>query len=151
LKNLRQGKLIEIIERQAVETQEELQALLKNEGYDVTQATVSRDIKALRIYKTLSDKGAYRYALPSEPSESAFSSRLRTIFRESVTHIDSAQNIVVIKTISGIASGACAALDAMNIPEIIGSLAGDDTAFIAMRSETAAKELSNRLRVMLGE
>ncbi|MDR0292717.1 MAG: arginine repressor [Oscillospiraceae bacterium] len=151
MKNLRQAKLTEIIARQNVETQEELQALLRGEGFDVTQATVSRDIKALRVYKTLSNKGTYRYALPSEPPESAFSPRLRTIFRESVTLIDSAQNFVVLKTLPGTAPAACSAIDAMSAPMVVGSLAGDDTAFVALRSESAAKALVEQLRSVLGE
>jgi transcriptional regulator of arginine metabolism len=149
MKNLRQSKLIEIIGRQAVETQEDLQVLLKKEGFDVTQATVSRDIKALRIYKVLSEEGAYRYATSPEPAASAFSSRHRTIFRESVTHIDNAQNLAVIKTLPGMAQAACSALDAMNDVMVVGSLAGDDTAFIAMRSEAAAKDLVVQLRSIL--
>jgi transcriptional regulator of arginine metabolism len=149
MKNLRQSKLKEIIQKKAVETQEELQMLLKNEGFDVTQATISRDIKALRIYKTLSEKGTYRYAISPEPSENAFSARLRTIFRESVMNIDNAQNLAVIKTLPGMAPAACAALDAMNNPMVVGSLAGDDTAFIALRSDAAAKELAVQLRAIL--
>jgi transcriptional regulator of arginine metabolism len=151
MKNLRQSKLAELIGREAVETQDDLQTLLREEGFDVTQATISRDIKALRIYKTLTDKGAYRYALPSEPPDSTFSARLRTIFRESVTSIDTAQNIVVLKTLSGMAAAACAALDAMSSPTVVGTLAGDDTAFIAMRSEAAANGLMEQLRSVLGE
>ncbi|MDR0325622.1 MAG: arginine repressor [Oscillospiraceae bacterium] len=151
MKNLRQAKLIEIIGRENVETQEDLQVLLRKEGFEVTQATVSRDIKALRVYKTLSEKGAYRYALPSEQPDNVFSARLRTIFRESVTHIDNAQNLVIIKTLPGMASAACSALDAMNAPMVAGSLAGDDTAFIALRSDSAAKGLVEQLRSVLGE
>ncbi|MCL2003354.1 MAG: arginine repressor [Oscillospiraceae bacterium] len=149
MKNLRQSKLIEIIGREAVETQEELQVLLRSEGFDVTQATISRDIKNLRIFKILSGEGTYRYALPSAPAEGAFSGRLRTIFRESVTAIDSAQNLTVIKTLPGMAQAACSAIDAMNAPAAVGTLAGDDTAFIAMRDEAAAKELVEQLRDMI--
>jgi transcriptional regulator of arginine metabolism len=149
MKNLRQSKIEDIIKRQAVETQEELQALLKVDGFDVTQATVSRDIKSLRIHKTLTSKGTYRYALPPGPAETAFSARLRTIFRESVTNIDNAQNLTVIKTLPGMAQAACSALDAMNAPMVVGTLAGDDTAFIAMRDETAATELAEQLRAIL--
>ena len=151
MKNLRQTKLAEIIGREDVETQERLQELLRAEGFDVTQATVSRDIKALRVYKALTEKGAYRYALPPEPSDNVFSSRLRTIFRESVTHIDNAQNLVVIKTLPGMAPAACSALDAMSSPTVVGTLAGDDTAFIALHSEAAAKGLVEQLRSVLGE
>ena len=149
MKNLRQTKLIEILTGQSVETQDELQALLQKEGFHVTQATVSRDIKELRVYKALSPNGKYRYAMPSEPSETVFSSRLRTIFRTGVTHIDYAQNLVVIKTLPGMASGVCAAMDTMDAPMLVGSVAGDDTVFVAMRSESAAKELMKRLQAVL--
>jgi transcriptional regulator of arginine metabolism len=151
MKNLRHNKIIELINRENVETQEDLQRLLKKEGFDVTQATISRDIKALRVYKTLSDKETYRYALPPEPAEGIFSARLRTIFRESVISIDYAQNLVIIKTLPGMGPAACSALDAMNAPTVVGTLAGDDTAFIALRSETSAKGLMEKLRAVLGE
>jgi transcriptional regulator of arginine metabolism len=151
MKNLRHGKIIGILGRQAVETQEDLQAILKAEGFQVTQATVSRDIKELRIFKTLAPNGKYRYAVPSGPSGQTFSApaRLRTIFRTSVTHIDAAQNIVVIKTLAGTAQGACAAIDSMNDPAVAGSIAGDDTVFVALRNENAAQELTVRLRALL--
>jgi transcriptional regulator of arginine metabolism len=149
MKNLRQSKLIEILGKQSAETQDDLQALLKADGFDVTQATISRDIKALRIYKTQSPNGKYRYALPAEPP--VFSARLRTIFRSSVTHIDTAINIVVIKTLPGMAQAACAAMDTMDASMLVGSVAGDDTAFIAMRNEHAARELMERLRAVLVE
>jgi transcriptional regulator of arginine metabolism len=149
MKNLRQSKLVEILSKQPVETQDDLQALLQKEGFQVTQATISRDIKELRIYKALSQNGKYRYALPSESAEQVFSARQRTLFRTGVTHIDYAQNIVVIKTLPGMASGACAAMDTMDAPMLVGSVAGDDTVFVAMRSEQAAKELMKRLQTVL--
>jgi transcriptional regulator of arginine metabolism len=151
MKNLRQTKLMEIIVSEAIETQEELQTLLKEAGFDVTQATVSRDIKDLRICKTHINEGKYRYAPPAEPLESVFSSRMRTVFRESVSKIDCAQNLTIIKTLPGMAPAACSALDAMNSPMVVGTLAGDDTAFIALRNEAAAIELAGQLRAMLGE
>ena len=151
MKNLRHSKICEIINSRSVETQDELQALLKAEDFHVTQATVSRDIKALGISKVMSRSGRYRYALPSESPmvSETFSPRLRNIFRECVTDIDTAQNIVVIKTLSGMGQAAGAAVDAMNAPEVVGCLAGDDTAFIAMRGEQAASELMEQLRVLL--
>ena len=152
MKNLRHSKIIEILGRQAVDTQDDLQAILEAEGFAVTQATVSRDIKELRIIKALAPSGEYRYAVPSEPSGQTFSvsasARLRTIFRTSVTHIDAAQNIVVIKTLPATAQGACAAIDSMNDPTVVGSIAGDDTVFVALRNENAAVELMERLRAL---
>lgn len=149
MKNLRQTKLCEIINREDIETQEDLQLRLREAGFDVTQATVSRDIKALRIYKALTGKGTYRYALPAEKDADAFSPRLRTIFRESVSSIDRAQNLVVIKTLPGMAPAACSALDAMSPPTVVGTIAGDDTAFIAMRTESAAAEWMESLLTFL--
>ena len=150
MKNLRHSKIIEILSRQAVNTQDDLQAILEADGFQVTQATVSRDIKELRIVKTLAPSGEYRYAVPSEPSGQTFSAsaRLRTIFRTSVTHIDAAQNLVVIKTLPATAQGACAAIDSMNDPAVVGSIAGDDTVFVTLRNENAAVELMERLRAL---
>ncbi|MDR1669160.1 MAG: arginine repressor [Oscillospiraceae bacterium] len=149
MKQKRQAKLIEIVGRQSAETQEELLRLLRAEGIDATQATVSRDIRELRLYKTLSEKGVYRYALPGEPSDDAMTARLRTIFRESVTSIDAAQNLVIVKTLPGMAQAACSALDAAPNPAVAGTLAGDDTAFIAARSDAAAKNLAEQLRAIV--
>ena len=142
MKNKRQLKILELIEKHAVETQEELAARLKSEGFDVTQATISRDIKELRLAKVLDSSGRYKYATQSRDSEDKMQKKLATIFRECVTHIDCARNIVVIKTLNGLASGAAAAIDSMNISQIIGTLAGDDTIFIVFRTDEDALTFS---------
>ncbi len=151
MKRKRQEKLLEIIGKQDAETQEDLLRLLRAEGIEATQATVSRDIRELRLYKTLSDRGIYRYALPGEPSDDALTARMRTIFRESVTSINIAQNLVIIKTLPGMAQAACSALDATPNPTVAGTLAGDDTAFVALRGEAAAKDLAEQLRKILAD
>jgi transcriptional regulator of arginine metabolism len=148
MKSRRQAKLLELINNHAIETQEELTALLTKESFEVTQATVSRDIKELNITKTPVRNGGYRYTAINAGNDLK-NEKLVNIFRESVVLTDSAQNIVVIKTLPGLASGACSALDAMDEPDIVGSLAGDDTAFLVMRSESAAAQLCDRIRIIL--
>ena len=141
MKTQRQAKIMEIISGQNVETQEQLLTLLQAEGFRGTQATISRDIKELRIVKELTSLGTYRYtAAGSEPSGS-FSSRLNAIFRECVTGFDYAQNIIIIRTLPGLASAAGSAIDAMNLDMIVGTIAGDDTAFLLMRDTVSAVSL----------
>ena len=138
MKSQRQAKILEIISRQNVETQEQLLAELQKEGFRGTQATVSRDIKELRIVKELTNMGAYRYACSSNELAGSFSSRLNTIFRECIVSYDYAQNIVVIHTLPGLASAAGSAVDAMSFSSVLGTLAGDDTVMIVMRDTNAA-------------
>ena len=149
MKNERQERILQIIRENDVETQEELLLHLKKLGISSTQATISRDIKQLHLVKQPTGNGGYKYAVSSAKVHLNVAEKLRTIFRESITYVDYAQNIVVIKTMAGLANAACAAVDAMEIPEIVGSLAGDDTAILIMRNETAAAELTNELRDML--
>jgi transcriptional regulator of arginine metabolism len=131
-----------------IETQEELADKLKQSGIDVTQATVSRDIKELRLIKVLAENGRYKYA-SINASDTNITGKLRTIFTESVTHIDYSINIIVIKTLAGMAQAAASSIDAMNWPEIIGSIAGDDTIMVITRSEKNSKELTDKFRKML--
>lgn len=145
----RQAKLLEIIESEDIETQEELSKRLSAYGYNTTQATISRDIRELRLVKALTGQGSYKYALPAGESEAGFTGRLRTIFRESVLSFERAQNIVVIKTMPGLANGACSAIDAMHVPDIVGSLAGDDTAFLVLRDNQKAEEFCQRIQLIL--
>lgn len=149
MKFQRQSKILEIINKNEVETQEELMEKLIACGHPVTQATISRDIKELRLVKALSRTGKYMYAVSAEQSDMTFSTRLRGIFRESVTSYDRAQNIIVIKTLPGLAPAACSALDATANPSIVGTLAGDDTAFIAMRDNAAAENFMEQIMEML--
>ena len=129
MKSQRQAKIMEIISTTNVETQEQLLQALLSAGFASTQATISRDIKELRIVKELTSFGTYRYTTAAREVPTTFSGRLNTIFRECVTSFDYAQNIIVIHTLPGLANAAASALDAMNLSAVVGTLAGDDTAF----------------------
>ena len=149
MKNDRQAKILEIIEREPIDTQEQLQLRLQEQGILCTQATISRDIKQLHLIKEPVGQGRYRYAVSSQRSRLNMEDKLRTIFRESIISVDSAQNIVVIKTMSGLANGAAAALDSMFISYLVGTLAGDDTALMVMRDMESAKSLCEEIHEML--
>lgn len=146
MKSKRQEKILEIIREHDVETQEQLLTELATAGFTATQATISRDIRQLRIVKQLAPSGVYRYQTAVHPAEHQFSERLNVIFKQSITSVDYAQNILVIKTMVGMANAAMAALDAMNIPEIVGTLAGDDTAFAVLRDTPSAANLCAEIR-----
>ena len=149
MKFQRQAKILDIIEHNEIETQEELSVRLCALGYDTTQATVSRDIKELRLVKTLSSSGKYYYTTSAKEAESSFSGRLKNIFRECVTSIESAQNMVVIKTLPGLAQAAAMAIDSMRIEQVIGTLGGDDTVFVVMRDTDSALQLRDETRAIL--
>ena len=138
MKSQRQAKIMEIISTTNVETQEQLLQELQDAGFRSTQATISRDIKELRIVKELTSLGTYRYTTSVKEMPSTFSNRLNTIFRECVTRYDYAQNIVVIHTLPGLAGAAASAIDAMNLNKVVGTLAGDDTVMVIMRDTNAA-------------
>lgn len=129
---------MEIISNVNVETQEQLLAQLQEAGFYSTQATISRDIKELRIVKELTSLGTYRYTTAAKEVPATFSNRLNTIFRECVTRYDYAQNIVVIHTLPGLAGAAASAIDSMNMSVVVGTLAGDDTVMVVMRDSNAA-------------
>ncbi|MBQ9269782.1 MAG: arginine repressor [Oscillospiraceae bacterium] len=145
MKSQRQAKILELIGQKDIETQEQLLLALEESGFRSTQATISRDIKELRIVKELSPAGAYRYTVQQNDAMNLFS-RLNNIFRESVIKVDYAQNIVVIKTLPGLANGACSAVDSMDIAYVVGTIAGDDTALIVMRETEYAREFCEELR-----
>ncbi|MCI6926640.1 arginine repressor [Butyricicoccus porcorum] len=149
MKFQRQAKILELIEHNEIETQEELSMRLRDLGYDTTQATVSRDIKDLRLIKILSPSGKYRYATSTQEAENSFVSRLQNIFRECVTGVDAAQNIVVIKTLPALASAAAMAIDAMRVPKVVGTISGDDTVFIVMRDNESALDFCEDTKNML--
>ena len=146
MKSNRQEKIIQLITENAIETQEEILMYLREHGFDVTQATVSRDIKQLKLVKTQTNDGRYKYSVGSNNSRENISSKFVSLFSETVTGLDYANNIVVIKCYVGMANAACAAFDAMKFEGVVGSLSGDDTIFIAMRSEETAKELTAELK-----
>lgn len=150
MKSQRQAKILEIIANKNVETQEQLLAELQAEGFRGTQATISRDIKELRIVKELTSLGNYRYTVSNSDIGSSFTTRLNTIFRECVISFDYAQNIIVVRTLPGLASAAGSAIDAMNLSAIVGSLAGDDTVMIVMRDTNAAAAFCGEIKALLG-
>jgi len=149
VKAKRQAKIMEIISNTNVETQEQLLSALQAAGFSSTQATISRDIKELRIVKELTNLGTYRYTTAAREVPSTFSGRLNTIFRECVTSFDYAQNMIVIKTLPGLANAAASALDAMSISVILGTLAGDDTVFVVMRDSNAAAAFCGEIKSLL--
>ena len=140
---------MEIISTKNVETQEQLLLALQQEGFRGTQATISRDIKELRIVKELTSLGTYRYTASAEEMDASFSNRLNTIFRECVVGFDYAQNIIVIRTLPGLASAAGSALDGMSLSSVVGTLAGDDTVMVVMRDTNAAAALCGEIKSLL--
>ena len=150
MKTQRQAKIMEIISKTNVETQEQLLALLQEAGFTGTQATISRDIKELRIVKELTAMGTYRYTTAAREVPGTFSARLNTIFRESVTSFDYAQNLVVIHTMPGLANAAASAVDAMHLSVVLGTLAGDDTVVVVMRETNAAAAFCGEIKGLMG-
>ena len=150
MKNDRQLQILKIIAERPIETQNQLIQALREAGVKSTQATVSRDMRELRLVKKMSDEGVYRYVCPDElPEVPDHSGRLRTIFRESVSSCCCAQNLVIVKTLSGLANAACAAIDSMEVEGMAGSLAGDDTIFLAMVDNTAAERFCGEIQELI--
>lgn len=150
MKVARHSKILEIINSKDVETQEELADELKKSGMDVTQATVSRDIKELKLIKVLSNGGKYKYASIS-PVEKFFTDKLVSVFSQTVISVESVDKFIVLKTISGSASVAAEAIDSMNFDGIVGTIAGDNTFFILVRTENHANELVYKIKKMISE
>ena len=149
MKSQRQAKIMEIISTRNVETQEQLLAALQQEGFRGTQATISRDIKELRIVKELTSLGTYRYTTSAGEVSGSFTNKLNTIFRECVIGFDYAQNIIVIRTLPGLASAAGSAIDSMNLSIIVGTLAGDDTVMVVMRDNNAAAAFCGEIKNLI--
>ncbi len=149
MKTQRQSKIVEIVSTRDIETQEQLLEALEEAGFSSTQATISRDIRELRIVKELTKFGTYRYTTSSKEVVGSFSSRLNTIFKECTTSFDYAQNIVVIHTIPGLGGAAASAVDAMNMSFVLGTIAGDDTVMIVMRDSNAAAAFCGEIRNLL--
>ena len=148
MKSNRQKKILEIIARHHVETQDDLIDHLFVEGFSVTQATVSRDIRELQLTKVLSSKGSYRYVAPKREELSA-GAQINDALVDSIIGVDYAQNMVVIHTFPGLAQAVGAGIDSLSIPDVLGCVAGDDTIFLVARHEGAAKNVSERIRVMM--
>ena len=145
MKTGRQSKIIEIIQKNEVETQEELSEFLVREGYSVTQATVSRDIRELKLTKIPMNNGRQKYAILNDATDD-MSQKYARILRDGFVSMDMAQNILVIKTVSGMANAVCAALDSMQLQEIVGSIAGDDTIMCAIRTVDDTTALMKKIR-----
>ncbi len=140
----RQSKIIELISHDDIETQEELARRLMNRGFDVTQATISRDIRDLKLTKATDSNGRQKYIVMPTKQNNLNDKYIR-IFRNGYNGLDRAQNLIVVKTLTGMAMAVAAAMDAMDFEEIVGSIAGDDTIFCAVRSESDAVHLMERL------
>ena len=149
MKTRRQAKIMEIISARDIETQEQLLEALLDAGFNTTQATISRDIKELRIVKELTKFGTYRYTSSSKEVSGTFSARLNNIFRECITGFDYAQNLVVLHTIPGLAPGAASAVDAMEMSFVLGCIGGDDTVVIIMRDNNAAAAFCSEIKKLL--
>lgn len=148
MKSGRQSAILQILAEREIETQQQLLQALAEKGVKSTQATLSRDMKDMRLVKELGPNGNYRYVPAAKPAAEDHSERLKKIFRESVVSYDVAQNIFIIKTLPGLASAACSAIDSMHIEGFVGSLAGDDTAFLAMRDAESARNLYHEIEML---
>lgn len=148
MKTKRQTKMLELIKKHNIETQEELSDYLQKEGYQVTQATVSRDIRELKLTKVAMSNGRQKYAVLTEANED-LSEKYTRVFRDAFVSMDMAQNILVIKTVSGMAMAVAAAIDAMHLHEIVGCIAGDDTIMCAVRSVDDTIAVMSRLRKLV--
>ena len=148
MKTKRQTKMLELIKKHDIETQEELSDYLQKEGYQVTQATVSRDIRELKLTKVAMSNGRQKYAALTEVNED-LSEKYTRVFRDDFVSMDMAQNILVIKTVSGMAMAVAAAIDAMHLHEIVGCIAGDDTIMCAVRSVDDTIAVMSRLRKLV--
>ncbi|MDL2258549.1 arginine repressor [Eubacteriales bacterium OttesenSCG-928-K08] len=148
MKAARHAMILELIEQYDIETQDELAAYLREHNFVVTQATVSRDIKELRLIKALSENGSYKYATVDK-AETGLQDRFIRIFSHSVVSITSAGNLIVIKTITGSASAAAETVDSMKWNEVAGSIAGDNTIFIAIKDQRLVPEIIKRFQSML--
>lgn len=150
MKSLRQHKIKEIISNRMIETQEDLADALREQGIEVTQATVSRDIKELRLVKTPTGNETYRYSLPQEPVRAYNRERMHRMFRDSVIKLDYCENIVTITTLPGTANAVASTIDGVSWPEIIGTVAGDDCILIVVKPKEAAPLLMEKLSTFQG-
>lgn len=149
MRTQRQNTILKLISEHEIETQQDLAQLLAELGYQVTQATISRDIKELRLVKAQSESGRVVYKSAAGISQGVVSDRLRSILSQSLVGVDYALNNVVIKTISAGASAAAAAVDAMELAEVLGCIAGDDTILVITRSEKGARKVYERLKSVI--
>lgn len=149
MKARRQMKILEIIRSEVVQTQEELAEKLAREGMEVTQATVSRDIKELQLIKVPNGDGRYRYAIPNGQSPRKQTERLKRIFKDAVLGINTSENLIVVKTLSGTAPGVGEAIDTLDWPEIVGTVAGDNTVLVVAKDRQTVPSILEKLKNLL--
>ena len=149
MKKHRQEKMLELISRYEIDTQDELIERLRDHGYEVTQATVSRDIRELKIAKMTTGNGTYRYVLPKQQSDAATGMRFSNTLIDSIVSVDHACNIVVLKTYAGLAQAVAVGIDGMNMHQVLGCVAGDDTILIVARDAECATVIADRIRMLL--
>lgn len=150
MKLKRQTKIMELIRTREIDTQEELLRLLRESGFECTQATVSRDIRELKIVKVSNGKGSYRYVSATVPTAEHIASKFSKILADTVKSVDSAMNLVVLHTYAAMAPAACATIDAMCFEGILGSIAGDDTIVLITKNEADAERICRMMREQIG-
>lgn len=148
MKSNRHQKIVELVDKYEIETQEELADRLRQEGFQVTQATVSRDIRALKLSKVSCGKGRQKYVVLKQ-EDNHLSAKYVRVLKDGFVSMDKAQNILVIKTVSGMAMAVAAAIDAMKMEEVVGSIAGDDTIMAAVRTNEDTQSVMNKIAEML--
>ena len=151
MKSKRQEKILSIIQHNTVTTQEELQLRLAEAGFHATQATISRDIRELRLVKALSPSGSYYYSVPSQKHPEAEALNIDSVFLESIRSVDFAGNFVVVKCHSGMANAVCVAVDNGSWEGLVGTIAGDDTIFLLLRTQRQAEEFAEFLKATVAK
>lgn len=149
MKYKRHSKLLELVSKNEIETQEELTDLLVKEGFNVTQATVSRDIKELKLIKVLSPNGKYKYASNFAEDETVQGTKFHSIMTETIVKVNVAKNLIVVKTYSGMAQAAAAAIDALDFDGVVGTIAGDDTILIVAEDDVPAEGAADKIRKII--
>ncbi len=149
-RSARQSKILEVISLKEIETQDELAKELKNANFDITQATISRDIKELGLTKILSSSGKYKYAILGSEQQQAVSSKYITIFKESVISVKNSLNLAVIKTIKGMGGSVASFIDKLNLNDLMGATYGDDTVLLVFPSTVLSSEAVTSLNGILG-
>ena len=148
MKSQRQNRILELVSRYEIETQEEMMQRLRDEGYTVTQATISRDLKELKLTKALTAAGTYRYSVAAGRAHAA-AGRLNNAMADSIVHVDYSMNNVVIKTYPGLAQAVASAVDGLNMHSILGCVAGDDTIIVVTRDPESSAQISNKIRELM--
>lgn len=149
MKQGRHSKILELIDSHDVETQDELSRLLREQGYEVTQATISRDIKELKLVKVQSERGIYKYAVSGREHLGQLDI-FKRVFRDTVLSVEKAAGLIVVRTMTGSANAAAEAIDGLDLSEIVGSIAGDNTIFVAVRQHDSLEVVAQALNGMLG-